>query len=143
MRIRKIDIERERRKKIIRTIYLGQADIIYFRFLDKFNKFKSRAGSVTIHVKSSPVSRRLYGDVVIRFLQKHGIPFQVSYARKNFLRRITVLDIPKLKNIISPDREEKVILELYNIIKELLNEYSAEGLFYREKRKAQAKQETS
>jgi hypothetical protein len=125
LRLKKEEIERERKKTLLKTIYLGEAETVYWHFLYKFYKFKSKTGSITIRVKSFPISRRFFGDVVIRFLQRHGIPFQVSYARKNFLRRITVLDIPKLKQIIEPS--DDVIEELYSIIEELLNEYSNEG----------------
>jgi hypothetical protein len=141
LRLRKADIERERRKRLTEAIYLSEAETIYWHFLNKFNKFKSRVGSVTIRVKGFPVSRRLYGDAVIRFLERHNIPFQVSLARKDKLRRVTVLDIPRLKQLIQPEKKEKVIEELYNIIKELLNMYSVEGLVNRKKRINKAKQE--
>ena len=140
MRLRKADIERERRKRLTETIYLGEAETVYWFFLNKFNKFKSRAGSITIRVRGFPVSRRLYGDAVIRFLERHNIPFQVSLARKDKLRRVTVLDIPKLKKIIKPSNSEKIIGELYEIIEELLNEYSVEGLANRKKRGNKARQ---
>jgi hypothetical protein len=141
MRLRKADIERERRKRLTEAIYLSEAETIYWHFLNKFNKFKSRVGSVTIRVKGFPVSRRLYGDAVIRFLERHNIPFQVSLARKDKLRRVTVLDIPTLKKIVKPSNSENVIKELYDIIEELLNMYSVEGLANRKKRINKAKQE--
>jgi hypothetical protein len=143
MGLRKSDIEREQRRRLTEVIYLGEAETVYWHFLRKFYKFKSRVGSVTIHVKDLPVSRRLYGDVVIRFLERHNIPFQVSFSRRNKLRRVTVLAIPALKKIVSPDQEDRVILELYSIIKELLHEYSKEGLENRRKRPIKAKQEAN
>ena len=125
VRLNKEEIERERKKTLLKTIYLMEAETVYWSFLYKFYNFKSKTGSITARVKGFPISRRFYGDVVIRFLERHNIPFQVGYARKGFLRRITVLDIPKLKQVI--ESSEDVIKELYDIIKELLNEYSSEG----------------
>jgi hypothetical protein len=125
-----------RQRELTKTTYLLNADFVYKFCLMKFYYFKSKVGSVSMRVKGMPVSRRFFGDVVIRFLQRHRIPFQVSYARKTFLRRITVLDIPRLKQLIQPENEEKVIEELEDITLELLNEYSREGAMARQRRKA-------
>lgn len=115
--------------EIVRERYiLSHAETIT-RFLDKFTMFESKTGSVTIRIHSLPIPKQLIGDAVIRYLEKHNIPYTVSVVRvagSGKTRRITVLDIPKFKEIYYSGQDQ-LLEELVEILEELEVEYSVRG----------------
>jgi hypothetical protein len=115
--------------EVFREKYLYSHAETVARFLDKFAKFKSKTGSVTIRIHSLPIPKQLVGDMIIRYLEKHNIPYTVSVVRvagSGFTRRITVLDIPRFKEIYYSSGGE-LLDELVEILEELEVEYSIRG----------------
>ena len=119
----------EKMADLIREKYLYCYAETIARFLDKFAKFKSKTGSVTIRIGSLPIPKQLVGDVIIRYLEKHNIPHTVSVVRvsgSGNTRRIAVLDIPKFKEIYNSSQGQ-LLEELVEILEELEVEYSIRG----------------
>jgi hypothetical protein len=115
--------------EVVRERYLLSHAETITRFLDKFTLFESKTGSVTIRIGSLPIPKQLVGDVIIRYLEKHNIPYTVNVVRvsgSGYTRRITVLDIPRFKKIYY-SRQDKLLEELVDILEELEAEYSIRG----------------
>jgi hypothetical protein len=124
--------------EVVRERYLSAHAETAYSVLEKLAMFKSKTGSVTIRVPPS-LPRQLIGDMVIKFLEKHGIPFTVTVIRKSgsgFTRRITVLDIPKYKELFNSIPELEALSQLAEILEELEVEYSIRGRQYAAKGKA-------
>jgi len=115
--------------EVIREKYLFSHAETVARFLDRFTGFKSKTGSVTIRIGSLPIPKQLVGDVIIRYLEKHNIPYTVKVVRvsgSGYTRRITVLDIPMFKEIYYSG-QANLLEELVEILEELEAEYSIRG----------------
>jgi len=81
------------------------------------------------------LTARLLGDALIEFLRRHGIPFEVDKVwRGGRVRRVTVHDIPALKQMASEQRWLEVVGELEDIILGLLERYRAEGAVHARRR---------
>lgn len=115
--------------EVVREKYLYSHAETIARFLDKFSSFKSKTGSVTIRIGSLYIPKQLVGDVIIRYLEKHNIPHTVTFVRvagSGSTRRITVLDIPRFKEIYYSS-QGRLLEELVEILEELEVEYSIRG----------------
>jgi hypothetical protein len=105
--------------------------LIYWEYIHKLTRYVSRQGSVTLNTglggrayKGGRIPPQLMGDAVIEFLRRHNIPHSVDKVwRGGKVRKITVHDIPALKQIAAEQRWEEVVAELEDIIEALYTRY--------------------
>jgi len=118
--------------------------LVYWEYIHKLTKYVSRQGSVVlrsglggrrIRGTRGVLTARLLGDALIEFLRRHNIPHEVDKVwRGGRVRRVTVHDIPALKQMASEQRWLEVVGELEDIILGLLERYRAEGAAYARRR---------
>jgi len=105
--------------------------LVYWEYIHKLTKYVSRQGSVVLNTglggrsfKGGRIPPQLIGDAVIEFLRRHGIPHSVDKVwRGGRVRRVTVHDIPALKQVASEQRWLEVVAELEDIIEALYARY--------------------